>query len=49
MNVDSRVRATLDTSDLGNIIVLWTDWDRVGTNFPAEYLAEVIAALQALQ
>ncbi|WP_411731728.1 hypothetical protein [Paeniglutamicibacter sp.] len=43
------VLASLDESALGDLVTLWTDWDRTGTNFPAEYLPQVIAALQAIQ
>lgn len=44
-----RVTADLDQSDLGDLVSLWTDWDRYGCMFPLEYLPEAIAALQALQ
>lgn len=47
--VSPRVTADLDQSDLGDLVSLWTDWDRYGCMFPLEYLPEAIAALQALQ
>lgn len=44
-----RVTATLHRSALGDQVNLWTDWAHSDGIFPAEYLPEVIAALQTIQ
>ncbi len=49
MDPQTSVTANLDESELGDLVSLWTDWDREGTNFPVEYLPRVIASLQRLQ